>query len=40
VTCSVPSRESSPPINNGSADTQAEALVQAITNQIMNRTDS
>jgi L-fuculose-phosphate aldolase len=39
VTCSVPSRESSPPINNGSADTQAEALVQAITNQIMNRTD-
>jgi L-fuculose-phosphate aldolase len=39
VTCSVPTRESSPPAANGTIDTQAEALVQAITSQIMNRTE-
>jgi L-fuculose-phosphate aldolase len=39
VTCSVEPRESSPAASNGTVDSQAEALVQAITNQIMNRTE-
>ncbi|HZR20007.1 MAG TPA: class II aldolase/adducin family protein [Verrucomicrobiae bacterium] len=37
VTCSVPTRESAPASANGAVDAQAEALVQAITDQIMSR---
>jgi L-fuculose-phosphate aldolase len=37
VTCSVPARESAPANLNGTGDAQAEALVQAITDQIMNQ---
>ncbi len=39
VTCAVEAREASPATSNGKVDSQAEALVQAITNQIMNRTE-
>ena len=39
VTCAVEPREGSPAASNGTVDSQAEALVQAITNQIMNRTE-
>lgn len=39
VTCAVEPREASPASSNGTVDSQAEALVQAITNQIMNRTE-
>jgi L-fuculose-phosphate aldolase len=37
VTCAVPDRESSAPTSRDTADPQAEALVQAITDQIMSR---
>ena len=37
VTCSVPAREPAPASCNGAVDAQAEALVQAITDQIMSR---
>lgn len=37
VTCSVPPRESAPAATNGQVDQHAEALVQAITDQIMNQ---
>jgi L-fuculose-phosphate aldolase len=39
VTCAAPSRESVAPVSEAShpADAQAEALVQVITEQIMNR---
>lgn len=37
VTCSVPARDSTPVPTNGAIDGQAEALVQAITDQIMNQ---
>ncbi|HTL16045.1 MAG TPA: class II aldolase/adducin family protein [Patescibacteria group bacterium] len=40
VTCSVPSREPSQPGDHAAADSQAEALVQAITDQIMNQNHS
>lgn len=40
VTCAVPDRERQAPINGDAADPQAEALVQAITEQIMNRSRS
>jgi L-fuculose-phosphate aldolase len=39
VTCAVEPRGDSPAASNGAVDSQAEALVQAITNQIMNRTE-
>lgn len=39
VTCAVERREASAAAANGTIDSQAEALVQAITNQIMNRTE-
>jgi L-fuculose-phosphate aldolase len=37
VTCAVPNRENHTPAPADTADPQAEALVQAITDQIMNR---
>jgi L-fuculose-phosphate aldolase len=37
VTCAVPERDSTPQASGASADPQAEALVQAITDQIMSR---
>jgi len=37
VTCAVPGRETSAPAPSQVTDPQAEALVQAITDQIMNR---
>jgi L-fuculose-phosphate aldolase len=37
VTCAVPEHESTPQASEASADPQAEALVQAITDQIMSR---
>jgi L-fuculose-phosphate aldolase len=39
VTCAVPGRASAPPVSRETADPQAEALVQAITDQIMNRSN-
>ncbi len=37
VTCAVPNHQSSEMVTTGAADPQAEALVQAITERIMNR---
>jgi L-fuculose-phosphate aldolase len=39
VTCAVPDPESNPPASREMAEPHAEALVQAITDQIMNRSD-
>ena len=37
VTCAVPGHESAPAVREETSDPQAEALVQAITDQIMSR---